>query len=50
MSRRLRIFSRAIADLDHIVDWLNQRTPQGAAALVAAFEKALATLGRFPEA
>jgi plasmid stabilization system protein ParE len=43
MTRSLRIFPRADADVERIFVWLARRSPQGAAAWYAAFS---ATIGR----
>jgi len=46
----VRILPRAVADLDSIIGWLYDKSPRGAAALLAAFEKAQIGLKRSPEA
>ncbi len=48
--RRIRILPRAVTDLDTIIGWTHARSPQGAASLIAAFEKAQLGLKRSPEA
>lgn len=47
---QIRVLPRAIADFDRIVGWTYDRSPQGAAALLAAFERAQPGLKLFPEA
>lgn len=47
---RIRIQPRAVADLDFIIGWIYDKSPRGAAALLAAFEKAQIGLKRSPEA
>ncbi|MEJ7590061.1 MAG: type II toxin-antitoxin system RelE/ParE family toxin [Planctomycetaceae bacterium] len=47
---RVRILPRAREDLDQIVGWIYQRSPEGAARLVSAFEKIQTSLQRSPEA
>jgi plasmid stabilization system protein ParE len=44
MSYRIRILARARDDLDAIVTYISERSPEGAARLVARYEEALATL------
>lgn len=40
MSYRLRILPRAEADIEHIYEWIRQRSPTGAQLWYAAFEAA----------
>ena len=47
---RIRMLPRAVADLDRILAWTHERSPRGAASLLAAFEKAQLGLKRLPEA
>ncbi len=47
---KIRILPRAVGDLDRILGWTYERSPQGAASLLAAFEKAQLALKRSPEA
>lgn len=47
---RVRILPRASQDLDQIVGWIHERSPEGAARLVRAFEKIQTSLQRSPEA
>jgi plasmid stabilization system protein ParE len=46
---RVRILPRAREDLDQIVGWIHERSPEGAARLMSAFEKIQASLQRSPE-
>jgi len=48
MSYQVRILRRAWDDLDQITAYIAERSPQGAARLIARFEEAMATLGRNP--
>ena len=48
MSYQVRVLARARLDLDDIVTFLAERSPQGAARLVASFEAALARLESNP--
>src|SRR5437588_54900 len=49
MSRILRILARARADIDRIFDWLEKRSPQGAATWYGALFEAVARIGENPE-
>src|SRR4051794_36535902 len=48
MSYQVRVLARARADLDGIVAWIAERSPEGAARLVARFEEALVRLEQNP--
>ncbi len=48
MSYQVRVLARAREDLDGIVAYIAERSPEGAARLVARFEHALATLEQNP--
>ena len=50
MSRSLRIQARARADIDQIFDWLERRSPQGAAAWYHALYEAIGNIAEKPEA
>ena len=44
MTYRVRIFPRAEADIEHIFQWISQRSPLGALRWYAAFDDAAARL------
>jgi plasmid stabilization system protein ParE len=48
MSYQVRVLARALLDLDDIVGFIAERSPEGAARLVASFEAALARLESNP--
>ena len=48
MSYQVRVLARARRDFDAIIDYLAERSPEGAARLVARFEEALARLEQNP--
>jgi plasmid stabilization system protein ParE len=48
MSYQVRVLARARRDFDAIIDYIAERSPQGAASLAARFEEALARLERNP--
>lgn len=47
---RVRVLPRAREDLDRIVGWIHERSPEGAARLLIAFEKIQTSLKKSPEA
>jgi plasmid stabilization system protein ParE len=49
MSRSLRILDKARADIDQIFDWLERRSPQGAANWYSALVKAFGKIAERPE-
>jgi plasmid stabilization system protein ParE len=48
VSYRVEMTESAHGDLDRILGWLGERSPQSAARLSAQFEKALSRLESFP--
>lgn len=48
MNYRVRILARARGDLDGIMAYISERSPEGAARLLARFEEAMATLEKNP--
>ena len=48
MSCRVEITETAYRDLDQILSWLSERSPDAAARLSAQFDKALSRLESFP--
>ena len=48
MSYQVRVLAKARQDLDGIVAYIAERSPEGAARLVARYEHALATLEQNP--
>jgi plasmid stabilization system protein ParE len=48
MSYQVRVLARARQDLDGIVAYVAERSPEGAARLVARFEEALTKLEKNP--
>jgi plasmid stabilization system protein ParE len=48
MSYEVRVLAQAQADLDGIVAYISERSPEGAARLLARFEEALARLEQNP--
>ena len=49
MTYRLKILPRAEADVQHIFNWLQERSPPGADAWCAAFEAAVERLPNSPQ-
>ncbi len=45
---RLRYTKRALADLSDISDYLTDRSPRGAARVIAAIESAMTNIATFP--
>ncbi len=48
MSYQVRVLARAQADLDDILTYLSERSPEGAARLIASFDQATERLGNNP--
>lgn len=48
MSFHVRVFAKAERELEAILDWLSQRSPQGAARWLTAFEHSKDLIGRNP--
>jgi plasmid stabilization system protein ParE len=49
MTFRVHLTSRAERDVDHILDYLFQRSPQGAATWAARWDEVLVDLSRFAD-
>src|SRR5437588_12754463 len=49
MSRSQRILARARADIDRIFDWLEKRSPRGAATWYRALFETVGRIGENPE-
>lgn len=45
---RLRYTARALAEIEHLQDWLAERSPRGAARTASAIRRQLATLAAHP--
>jgi plasmid stabilization system protein ParE len=48
MTYQVRVLARARQDLDEILAYIAERSPEGAARLLASFEKSLAMLEKNP--
>jgi plasmid stabilization system protein ParE len=49
MSRSLRVVARGRGDIDHIFEWLEQRSPSGAVNWYRALVEAVARVAESPE-
>jgi plasmid stabilization system protein ParE len=48
MSYRVKILARARSDFDAIIDWIADRSPEGADRLTVRFQEALVRVGENP--